>query len=213
MNHISHTQPRRAFTLTELMVVITIMGVLVAFVLPSFTSVSASHQLTAASQAIRGQIALARQTAVTSNRIVQVRFYKVAAYDQGPTSAPSVYRGMQCFVSTDLPRGVAGARLTPLSPVLWLAKPIVLSDNAQASTLLSTTEQPADPDFPLPYYGLNYRYKVFRFSADGKTDLSSTTNCLTAILGNAKIQGGGLPSNFVTLQIDPITGTLREYRP
>jgi hypothetical protein len=77
--------------------------------------------------------------------------------------------------------------------------------------------------------GRNYQYVALRFLPDGSTDLPPTGvdtgdnkgDSWYLTIHGTQIQTGGksagktetLPDNFFTLQIDPITGSTRSYRP
>jgi prepilin-type N-terminal cleavage/methylation domain-containing protein len=68
----------RGFTLIELMIVIGIMGVLMAFSVPAFSRLSATLQLRGASENIASQMRLAREKAIATG--VDQPFYLSAGY-------------------------------------------------------------------------------------------------------------------------------------
>ena len=68
--------------------------------------------------------------------------------------------------------------------------------------------------------GLNYDYVAFRFLPDGSTNLpgKSATDAngawfVTLQNINDKPVGTTPPNNFYTLQVDPVSGTLKQFRP
>ena len=68
----------RAFSLVELLVVMAVIAIVAGFAVPAVTTMLKGSQLTQGSQMVVDQIALARQTALSRNRSVEVRFYKFA---------------------------------------------------------------------------------------------------------------------------------------
>jgi hypothetical protein len=59
-----------------------------------------------------------------------------------------------------------------------------------------------------------YEIKSFRFLPDGSTDLKPTGKWFVTIHGQeAKEEASEPPSNFFTIQVDPINGATRSYRP
>ena len=198
---------RRAFTLIELLVVVAIMAAAAAFSIPAALSMLRSSRLGTTGQAVADQLAAARQAALSRNHSVEVRFYQLPDFGGAATAAPAVYRAVQSFLDED--DGTA----TPLGRALFFPQPVVLSGSA-ASTLLGLAARAADSLHPLPLYGGNYRYVSFRFRLDGSTDvLTAASNCVTLVAETDKAGPSGLPANFVTVQIDPVIGTVRSYRP
>lgn len=65
---------RRGFTLTELLVVIGIIGLMLALVLPAFTGLGRSAGMNSAVMQVRTTLALARQWAITSRQSTYVVF-------------------------------------------------------------------------------------------------------------------------------------------
>ena len=66
---------QRAFSLIELLVVMVIIGIIAMVTLPAFNNLGKAQALTSAGSSLLDQLALARQTAVAQNRVVEVRFY------------------------------------------------------------------------------------------------------------------------------------------
>jgi uncharacterized protein (TIGR02596 family) len=215
-----HRGRSRAFTLVELLVVITIAAILSAVTLPTFFSLQGSYNLSAAGQVITAQLGLARQNALAYSHPVQVRFYQVADYN----SATPVFRAMQCFLEGD-------SGTTAISKPYFFPAPIrvfqATSGGVDVSSLLTqsysgiTVVASGDPTItanPLPPpIGTSYQYSFFRFRPNGMTDLStatSTTTLLTIGLETAPIVAAtSLPKNYVTLQLNALSGVVTVYRP
>lgn len=198
-----------AFTLTELLFVIAIMGVISAFSVPAFNSIAKSSALASTNRIVVDHLNLARQTALSRNASVEVRFYKLADYNQPATSGPTVYRALQLFIQDN-------NSAKPFDNPIYFRAPIICIDNSMASTLLDVTEE-STPSFQDPSLGIferNYLYRSFRFKPSGSTDLPDHVSMHLSF----KIQTDpdikpGLPRNFATVQIDPATGRVRTFRP
>jgi type IV fimbrial biogenesis protein FimT len=63
---------RRGFTLIEMLIVITIVGVLLSVLVPRYGTIAASMNVHSAKQEIASMLSQARATAVQSDRTVQV---------------------------------------------------------------------------------------------------------------------------------------------
>ena len=214
-----HVSPRRAaFSLIELVVVIAIIAIIATFTVPAATTILRGSALTQASQTLTDQISYARQRALSRNLAVEVRFYQYADPEapgekvSDPTTGQ--YRAMQLFEVVE--SGVA----VPLDKSQRLPISVVIEPNATFSTLISAASQiPAkrpvasDPELPRGV-AKNYNYVSFRFQQDGSTNLAPATQWFVTIRNlTDKVTGSTPPPNFFTLQIDPVSGAVKGFRP
>lgn len=204
---------KRGFTLVETLVVLAILGVLAAFSVPAVTSVMSSYNVNSAGQSVLGQLTLARQEALANNCQVEVRFYQIPN-----AKGTRVYRAMQTFREDS--DGVNGPKITPIGKPYILPQGIWVvhaSSQTAASTLFTIATSgarisEADAAHPLPPpYGAS-PYLFFRFRPNGRTDLTNSS-LITIAAESAPIAANNLPSNFITLQIDPVNGSVRAYQP
>jgi len=200
--------PTRAFSLVEMLVVISIIAILAGFSLPAMNQIQSATALSSASESLVDQLKLARQQAVTRNRPVEVRLYQLP----DPSDASKkVWRGLQLFIVEE--DGLVAAE----RPVYFPAQ-VRMADSATYSSLLDqsrvdvTQGSGADSGVTLPGVGGNYNYRAFRFRPDGSTSLASSAFA-TLYPGNAPTSGSAPAQNWFAVQIDSLTGAVQTFRP
>lgn len=214
----------RGFTLVELLVVIVVVAIIAALGAPSIASLLRSSNMNKATSMIIDELNFARQTALTQNRDVEVRFYLL-----GSKSNPSdtKYRAFRSFCAT-------GSNLTelPLSGVKYLPEPVIISNDHDGSGNIVSTmlnyggaglSGLTQAQETLPGVSGTITYTSFMFRATGGTSLAPITPVAGSTVGNwyltiylenaPKNAVTGLPDNYFTAQIDPVTGRVRTYRP
>jgi prepilin-type N-terminal cleavage/methylation domain-containing protein len=95
-------QTRRAFSLVELLVVIVIMGIVMAFVVPAFQTINAANDLTRATTGIAGILQQARAYAMSNNLYVYVGITEVnvdVSADQVPQTPANATAGGRVAVA------------------------------------------------------------------------------------------------------------------
>ncbi len=224
---------RHGFSLIELLVVCAIIVVVVGFTVPAATTLIRGSQLSQAAQLVSDQLVLARQQALSKNRPVEVRFYrfgdKEAPGENSEDPESGKFRALQAFEIIE-----SGAAI-PLNKIQRLPTTVILN-RAGMSTILSETVRGApksaadDPSAPELARDVrrNYQYQAFRFLPDGSTDLPAAQTSDSAGDGtwyvtlhsldvsddnNEPKNAKGESINFFTLQIDPVSGATKSYRP
>ncbi len=198
---------RRAFTLIELMVVIGVMMLLLAFSVPAYQGIHRARDLSRAGDALSGQFAFARQQAASRNCRVELRWYTYRdSQVVGGTTGNGTGRALQVFAYA------ANGTATPLGTVITLPSSIVIEGNTTFSSLESLPDQAGTVG--LPRIGTDYRLRKVSFRPDGSTDLDPAVRWfLTARFAARPPAGTSPPPDFVTLQVDPVNGTARTFRP
>lgn len=218
----NHTENKKAgFSLIELMVVIGLIGLLMAFAAPNMLNLMTSNSLSGEGVFLENQLTLAQQTATAMSSDVEVRFFWTA--DENSAQFDPAFRAYQLFQYNE--RG----KMESISNVFRLRPPVVLS-TALSPLLtpgLSQDEQSRRFGFSSPREGNlevpafddeSTRYVSFRFRPDGSTDLPSRSGEGADTWYLTLVQGEGAaddqtPDNFVCLQVNPYNGKVTQYRP
>lgn len=221
----------RAFSLVELVVVISVLAILAAFSIPAVTSMLQGSSLTQASQMLVDQMNLARQFALSKNTTVEVRIYRYSDPDTPgeDVSQPEKgkFRALQVFEK--LPSGAA----LPLGKAEELPISVIIGSNPEKpedslsslidrekSAIITADRVKEDRSAVELPRGIKkqYDYVAFSFLPDGSTTLGPAKLWFITLHGNndkPQTVDGKLhpPANFFTLQIDPVSGTTKIFRP
>ena len=215
---------RQAFSLIELVIVISIIVIIAAFTIPAMNTLLKGSQLTQGANTLVAQLNIARQQALSRNRQIEVRFYRFGDPEVPGEDATDLktgkFRAMQLFQV--LPTGVS----VPIDKVQVLPGGVIFA-YSEADGLSSLIDMPTgktpkkpgidDKAAPLLPRGvdLKYEYVSFKFMQDGSTDRSPTSKWYVTVIGiNDKLESPNKPPpNFFTVQVDPVSGVTKIYRP
>jgi uncharacterized protein (TIGR02596 family) len=194
---------KAGFSLLELLVVMGVIALLIGLSVPAISSTLRASHLNTASQTVIDQLSFARQSAMSRQLPVEVRFYNLPDYDSDSGSSPKSYRALQSFVYDD-----SGAQ--PLSRVQYFSSPVIISSDTSQSSLFDIVPESGSIT-NIPVYGKNYRYRSVYFKPSGSLNVQGSNLCLTVLLGStAPLSQVG---NFSTIQIDSHTGRIQTFRP
>jgi uncharacterized protein (TIGR02596 family) len=201
---------RGAFSLLELIIAISVIVVVITLMVPAFNTLGRASHLTTATATVLDEMNLARQTALTRNRVVEMRFYSL----RDEVDPKLAYRAVRTLISDE-----AGATLLPLGDLKRLPVGTVALDDEKFSTLLNETTRPRKatdvedlPNAP------KTPYQAIRFRPTGGVELnpytSTNDNWFLTIKNERDPSFAERPAaNYATIQLDPITGRARAWRP
>ncbi len=235
MSSIRFQRRAGAFSLIELLIVISIIAIIAGFSIPAVTSVLKGSALTQAGTALEDQMSMARQHALGNNRLVQVRFYRYADPEMPGEKVddPSTgqFRAIQYFERS--PGGI----WSPVGKVVRLPDSMMMNPTERFSTILGednatrlvlANKVQADPNnhVELPRgVKFNYDYIYIHFTPSGGTDLkvlgipgrSSSGGLwyitMHSIVDLTSATPSSNPPNYFCWMVDPVTGVGRVYKP
>ncbi|MEM6884081.1 MAG: Verru_Chthon cassette protein D [Verrucomicrobiota bacterium] len=210
------TGSKKGFSLVEIMVVLVIITSLAVISGPALSSLAKGQDITQAGALLEQTMNQARQIAITENRRIEVRFFQ---YDS--PEIPGVdeeYRSMRIVALQD------NGEAIPVSKILNLPKSIVINQSSELSPLISevsrtkTYDGSDDPIDTLPVIGQPAETKYITFRSDGSTDLDPSGGesgkwFLTLHDNESDSTTGTAPDNWVTIQVEPLIGTVTVHRP
>lgn len=224
-------QLKGAFSLIEMLIVLTVLGVLFAVAAPNLFTLLQATSLSSEGNLVRNFLTQAQQLALSRNTDVEVRFFRMS--DPSAADLEDEFRAFQFFQYDQ--RG----QLSPASKFFRIKSPVYISDDPKLSTLLDPAANSDKEGKRYGYLspsvgkgevfvggedkGVSVPFVSFRFRADGSTDLPGRSRSsdvyqggdtwfLTLVQGGGDGQGGGL-TNYYTIQLDPFTGRLGVFRP
>ncbi len=195
----------QAFSLVEILIVCALFVVLAVMVVPGTGDMLRSQDISAAGRIVEQSLNNARILAVTKNRRVEVRFYK--------SNSTSRIIGLQLFEFDE-----SGTTPLPATAMRWLPKSATINENLANSTLWANLPVKSfstlDPKIPLPEIGTDYEARAVQFLPNGGINLDPTQRWfLTVHETRSNPSSSSLPANFYCVQVEPVLGTTRVYRP
>lgn len=200
------------FSLIELLTVIAIIGIMLALVAPPAAQVMRASGMAIAGDQVLSALAQARQTAISQNRTVEVRFYK---YTDASDPTGGRFHASQAFV---LEPGAQGITTNPVGRKVTLPSTTYIAATPALSSLLDSTatlrKTGAVLGQSIPPCGLNYEAATFRIYPDGSTSITNSLPMfLTVVPANTPDDASTPPANYATIVIQPLSGKAQLHRP
>jgi uncharacterized protein (TIGR02596 family) len=203
-----------AFSLLELLIVITIIVIMASLMGPTLNSALRGTALTQGTDKVLGVLSLAHQTAITKAQTVEVRFYSYMNVETPGDTGQG--HAIQAFSVDD------GGNYSPLMKAQILPNTVIMVNNTNLSTLMGQTNAAAPAAYAIPRVKNNYSCASFQYYRGGSTSLAAAANApnawtitvvnLTDMMG-VNSNATTLPLNYATVVIDPYNGSLKTYRP
>lgn len=194
--HFRFLAGRAAFSLVELLFVVAIMAVLVSLIIPAVQGVISSRNLGEAGGVIMTQLQAARQAALTRNAAVQWQILKVPDARNGD---PSAFRLVRTLIMEP------GSReWKPLGRPEWLPQATWVDEANDRSPMLGQLTNATN--LPSSISSSSSEAAWLIFDGAGRASVDRDGNWLTLV-------GRSNTNDFVTVQIEPVSGRVRTYRP
>lgn len=197
---------RAAFTLLEILVVVMIITLLLAIMTPPLLNVMEANRLTQSGQSLLYRISMAKQMSLTDNRPVELRFFQYAD-DNGVQG----YHASQMYFYDE----TANER-DPIESPLYFSQGIMIPDNSISPLLTAGENEEAPVASREPFKSKSATYRKIIFYPNGTTSINVPLRdaYLTLCSTRADVSDPSVPpNNFYTIQIDPINGSTKSYRP
>lgn len=198
---------RSAFSLVELLVVIGVMGLLLAITIPALSSIQDSSDLNRGAHLLASQINYARQLASSQSKPMEVRLIELSNRPGGGYHAIQIWQ----------PDDQDPSQSRPLSRLAILPQTaFVTRTDSTRSKLLEYL----DPALTMPAGGVvgGAKYQAFQIRPNGSVVSSATTSqrqdlYLTIVSAKRENLSAALDANYITVQVNPMTGGTAIYRP
>jgi prepilin-type N-terminal cleavage/methylation domain-containing protein len=209
---------RQGFSLIELLVVLTIISILSTISISMLAGLTTSNHLNEGTAVLQGQLELARQTARTLNRSVQLRFL----LDQNNSIGPSIDT-LQVVVPADN-SGTDQAVEKPIA----LPPGVIVADGSDLSMPQLAGSGPTIGSFnPAPSARFQYSY-LLTFTPSGAITATNSSGAvvppptgtvywLVSVVPQIQYRANGSTvsgvKNYATLYLNSLNGTTTCVRP
>jgi uncharacterized protein (TIGR02596 family) len=206
----SFSKPAAAFTMIEMIAVVSIVAVLITFSAPYVTGVLNATRLRTAADTVYNRMLEAQSLALLFNTDVELRLYEVPDLIDS-TSRPTLRKlrvlTLQPPDVDDEAATASGGVFEPVGAITHLEQGVEINPAPEYSSIIDLGFVDA------PEEDAHGRYVAVRFRSDGSASLlPGKPWFLTLHEKDAHLRGTKL-RNFVTIQIDPATGRLRSFQP
>lgn len=201
-------RPRRGFTLIESLAVVGILSIIVALATPAMLGAIKANRLSYAGELITGKLIEAQGLALTFSSDVELRIYQTPEnhLDDGTSGQfIQLYQWVENDDTLEDNDDVASLKAVGTRDVL--PEGIAISDLPEFSSLWKLELQRDKSSKE------ELQYISIRFRPDGSTDLKENEPWHLTLVDSVSRAKPELPSNFYTVQIDPVTSKVEIFRP
>ena len=180
-----------------------VVALLIGLAVPSISNLQGSARLNDTSDRVIRLFRLARQHATTENRRIEIRFFKFADPDQ-PGSTVTFRGATLSAPDAEVPNGLSNVYRFPTG--------IVMSSDANFSSIVNLGSTGTENDFALEgidsaeYVGVTVR-------ANGSFDGPPSEKYFVTLWQERDAAGGIPPKDYITIQVDPVSGGIETFRP
>jgi uncharacterized protein (TIGR02596 family) len=214
----------RGVSLLELLAVVAVIGVLAMLGTSALSGLGGTYDLASAGQAVVDELGLARQIAITENRVVEFQIFKLKT-----GSLDSEEFCAMALVKSEPKADGSGTSKEFVRRVSYLPARTIFDPRTKFSSLLDgqsntnaslplETATPGDASVPAGIRGVPS--VSFRFRPDGSADLASTDTLGARRHWTLTLRGyrpsppaDALPPNFIAISLDPLTGKAVHFQP
>lgn len=197
----------RGFTLIEILVVVVLVGLIFTFATPYTLSAIQAASLTSAGDTLMQKLSHAQQMAVTENRPIGVDFY---FYDKDGVKGCHAVQMITYDMTTNQSKPLG-------NPNYWSEGRVILVEGALTPLFAGTfNATDAGTVTTPPFADKEATFKRILFYPNGTTSLRvPLRNAYMTLVSsnNYREELEEAPRNYYTVQIDPVTGRTRSYRP
>lgn len=190
---------RFGFSLVELLAVMATVGILLAVSVPAMSSLMASSNLSRAGGMLVDQINLARQMASARNVVVEVRLIRMNDSGEG-------YQAIQLWSNDGAGQTKPLGGLSQLPQNTSIAGNTAVLSKALASVKVQQMPSGGNTDGK-DFVSFQIRPGGTVIPAIGMNDF------YLSVVSSGNAGDSQLPKNYVTVQVNPQTGTPLVYRP
>ena len=200
----------RGFTLIEVLVVLMIIAVIVAFTIPAMGPALKGSKLRQAADELESLLSGSHQLSITENTPVEIRFFKYE--DPESPGSTKMFRSYQSAQVISNPQDHK-TNSYAVGEVKMLPAAFVIAEKTYSSLVESEFLRRDEMEIPR---SKSAEYVAFEFRPDGSTNLANVDEKHWALTIMRETDLGSSldeATEFITLVLNPFNGRIRRLRP